>query len=191
MEGACAEIVPEASSSENEIRKEIQHGLKRTRVVKKPRGRPRKIDSVDGAPKRSKGRPKKVESSDGRTTQKFANIEILAESLRKAGEDLSSYFSEEELQFSLPDGPSTSGGGTIPKAKRPRGRPRKYPAVQRTGPPLVEGKRCRGRPRKTMGNYGIEKGLEEAIEELEQPKTLKTSCEETGGDEEVCYLYTW
>ena len=191
MEGACSpqQIVPEASS-ENQPSTILKNNLGQTQVSKKPRGRPKKVDS-DGAPKKGRGRPKKVDSSDTTVVQRSAAIEILAESLRKAGETLTpDDFPEGDLQFSLPDGPSTSGG-TIPKAKRPRGRPRKHPAVPKTVPPqgAPGQKRGRGRPRKTPTESNSvalpsKRELEEAtMEQPEQTKMLKICTEETGSEE--------
>ncbi len=143
-----------------------------TAKASKPKGRPKA--SSDGGEKRGRGRPKKSESSSMAKDQKSEAIEILAESLRKAGETISPNL--EDLQFNVAGGATSSGGESIPKAKRSRGRPRKNPdQPPKPKPPPGDGpKRGRGRPRK--------RPLDEAVDQQPSKQPRVDGDNEEGAD---------
>lgn len=141
-------------------------------IAVKSKGRPKASADGGEAPKRGRGRPKKTESSGVAKEQKSATIEILAESLRKAGETLSSSYPEDTLNFDVTAAAAKSGGENIPKAKRPRGRPRKNPDQPPKPSPAKDGpKRGRGRPRKSdKPGRPRKRPLDESVGQESSPK---------------------
>ena len=178
MEGSYPSIISEtkdtAASANDGAAAEaagiVAKGNSQAQESKKPRGRPKNAGA-----KKGRGRPKKV-ASDEATDQKSAVIEILTESLRKAGEPLASEFPESALQFDLTDGSGTGAGDAIPKVKRSRGRPRKNPGQPATpkAPKSDMPKRGRGRPRKD-GSASVGQPKKRPAETSEQETSPKKS----------------